>query len=148
MLLLAALLLFSLTGGCISSYQVEILRAHEMIQDMEAIELDDPDLAEDYPENGIVVNNKTERTLVVMVRRKKEQSIRVKPGASGSLALAPGPYRYKIYEDTEADEPKSKAVYIHLRGTKKIVEKCVFVYDVFTQSKVVDDKEFEKLKNR
>ncbi len=135
-------------AGCISSYEVEILRANEMIQDMEAIELDEPDLSSHYPETGLVVNNQTSRTLIVKVRRKKERSVSVAPGASVSLALAPGTYRYKIYEDLEADEPKGKAVFIHLRGTKRIVEKCVFVYDVFTQSKVVDEKEFEKLRSR
>ncbi len=147
-LVFALLLVFSPAAGCVSSYDVEILRANEMIQDMEAIELDQPDHDSDYPDNGIVVNNGTARTLIVKVRRKKEQSISIGPGASGSMALAPGKYHYKIYEDVEADEPKTKAVFIQLKGTKKIVEKCVFVYDVFTQSKVVDEKEFEKLQGR
>jgi hypothetical protein len=147
-LLLSLLLCLSLPGGCISSHEVEILKLNEMIQDMEAIELDEPDHPSHYPENGIVVNNATSRTLLVKLRRKKEQVMSVPPGGSGSMALEPGRYHYKIYEDLEADEPKTKAVFIPLKGTKKIVEKCVFVYDVFTKKEVVDNKEFEKLRAR
>jgi hypothetical protein len=147
-LFLAILFLVSFLGGCISSYQVEILKVNEMIQDMEAIELDDPDHASDLPENGIVVKNQTERTLLVKTRRKKERIMSVPPGGTGSMALEPGTYHYWIYEDEAADEPKTKAVFIELKGTRKIVEKCVFVYDVFTKKEVVDEKEYEKLRSR
>ena len=135
-------------GGCISSYQVEILKVNEMIQDMEAIELDDPDHASDLPETGIAVNNQTERTLLVKMRRKEEQIMSIAPGGSCSMALEPGTYHYRIYEDEAADEPKTKAVFIELKGTRKIVEKCVFVYDVFTKKEVVNEKEFERLRSR
>jgi hypothetical protein len=147
-LILVIVLLFSFLGGCISSHQVEFLKVNEMIQDMEAIDLDEPDHPSDFPESGIVVNNQTERTLLVKVRRKKEQIMSVGPGGTGSMALEPGIYHYRIYEDEAADEPKTKAVFIELKGTRKIVEKCVFVYDVFTRKEVVDDKEFEKLRSR
>ena len=147
-LILAIVLVFFLLGGCISSHQVEILKVNEMIQDMEAIELDDPDHASDLPQTGIAVNNQTERTLLVKMRRKKEHIMSVAPGGSGSMALEPGMYHYRIYEDEAADEPKTKAVFIELKGTRKIVEKCVFVYDVFTKKEVVDDKQFEKLRSR
>ena len=143
-----ALLLFLIAGGCISSHEVEILKVNEMIQDMEAIELDDPDHASDFPQTGIVVNNQTERTLLVKMRRKKERIMSVAPGGSASMALEPGMYHYRIYEDEAADEPKTKAVFIELKGTRKIVEKCVFVYDVFTKKEVLDEKEFEKLRSR
>lgn len=146
LLLIAIVLLFS--GGCISSYQVEILKVNEMIQDMEAIELDDPDHTSDLPETGIAVNNRTERTLLVQMRGKKEQIMSIAPGGSASMALEPGTYHYRIHEDEAADEPKTKAVYIELKGTRRIVEKCVFIYDVFTKMEVVDDKEFEKLRSR
>ena len=135
-------------GGCISSYEVEIIKAHEMLQDMEAIELDQPDLASDLPETGIHVNNKTERTILVKMRRKKEQVMSIPPGASSSMALSPGKYHYMICEDETADEPRSKAIYIHLQGTKRIVEKCVFMYDVFTKKEVVDEKRLEELRSR
>ena len=148
LLLCGILFLSSLLGGCISSYQVEILKANEMIQDMEAIELDDPDHASEFPETGIVVNNRTERTLLVKMRRKKEHIIAVPPGGSGTLALEPGMYHYRFCEDETSEEPKTKAVYIDLKGTRRIPEKCVFVYDVFTKKEVVDDKEFEKLRSR
>ncbi len=147
-LIVGILLLFWFLGGCLSSHQVEFLKVNEMIQDMEAIELDQPDHPSDFPESGIVVNNQTERTLLVKVRRKKEQIMSVGPGGTGSMALEPGIYHYRIYEDEAADEPKTKAVFIQLAGTRKIVEKCVFVYDVFTRKEVVDDKEFEKLRSR
>jgi hypothetical protein len=146
--ILAIVLVFSFLGGCISSHQVEILKVNEMIQDMEAIELDDPDHASDLPQTGIVVKNQTERTLLVKMRRKGEQIMSVPPGCSGSMALEPGMYHYRIYEDETADEPKTKAVFIELNGTRRIVEKCVFVYDVFTKKEVVDEKEFEKLRSR
>ena len=148
LLILAIVLVFSFLGGCISSHQVEILKVNEMIQDMEAIELDDPDHASDLPQTGIAVNNQTERTLLVKMRRKKEHVMSVAPGGSGSMALEPGMYHYRIYEDEAADEPKTKAVFIELNGTRRIVEKCVFVYDVFTKKEVIADKEFEKLKSR
>ncbi len=147
-LIVAIVLLFSFLGGCISSHHVEILKINEMIQDMEAIELDQPDHPSDLPETGIVVNNKTERTLLLKVRRKKEQIISIAPGGSGAMALEPGMYHYRIYEDEAADEPKTKAVFIELKGTRKIVEKCVFVYDVFTKKEVVGEKEFEQLRRR
>jgi len=147
-LIITIVLLVSLLGGCITSHQVEILKVNEMIQDMEAIELDDPDHTSDFPENGIVVNNRTERTLLVKMRGKKERIMSVAPQATGSMALEPGMYHYRIYEDEAADEPKTKAVFIELEGTRRIVEKCVFVYDVFTKKEVVDDKEFEKLRSR
>jgi hypothetical protein len=147
-LLAAILLLFTLPEGCISSHQVEILKVNEMIRDMEAVDLDDPDHALDLPQNGIVVNNRTERTLLVKMRRKEERIMSVAPGGTGSMALEPGTYHYRIYEDEAADEPKTKAVYIELNGTRKIVEKCLFVYDVFTKKEVVDEKEFEKLRSR
>ena len=147
-LTVAMILYFSLLQGCISSYQVEILKVNEMIQDMEAIELDDPGHASDLPETGIAVNNRTERTLLVKLRRKEERIMSIPPGGSASMALEPGTYHYRIYEDVAADEPKTKAVFIELKGTRKIVEKCVFVYDVFTKKEVVDDKQFEKLRSR
>ena len=147
-LIVAIVILFSFLGGCITSHQVEILKVNEMIQDMEAIELDDPEHASDFPETGIVVKNQTERTLLVKTRRKKERVMSVAPGGTGSMALEPGLYHYRIYEDEAAEEPKTKAVFIELKGTRKIVEKCVFVYDVFTKKEVVDDKEFEKLRAR
>ena len=146
--IVAIVFLISFLGSCISSYQVEILKVNEMIQDMEAIELDQPDHPSDLPENGIVVNNQTERTLLVKMRRKKERIMSIPPGGTGTMALEPGRYQYWIYEDEAADEPKTKAVYIELHGTRKIVEKCVFVYDVFTKKEVVDEKEFEKLRSR
>jgi hypothetical protein len=129
-----------------SSHQVEIIKVNEMIQDMEAIELDAPDLASDLPETGIVVTNKTERTLRVWMRRKKERVMSIPPGDTGSMALEPGTYHYGIGEDERVDEPKTKAVYIELRGTKRIPEKCVFLYDVFTKKEVVDDKGLEELR--
>jgi hypothetical protein len=135
-------------GGCISSYQVEIIKAHEMIQDMEAIELDQPDHPSDLPETGILVNNKTDRTLLVKMRRKKEQVMSIPPGGSSWMALSPGTYHYRIYEDEAAEEPKSKAIYIDLQGTKRIVEKCVFIYDVFTKQEVVNEKRLEELRSR
>jgi hypothetical protein len=147
-LLIGILLLFSFLSGCMSSHQVEILKVNEMIQDMEAIEIDDPGHASDLPQNGIVVNNQTERTLLVKIRRKKERILSIAPGGTGSMALEPGMYHYKIYEDEAADEPKTKAVFIELKGTRRIVEKCVFVYDVFTKKEVVDEKEFERLRSR
>jgi hypothetical protein len=138
--------LFLVLEGCVSSYEVEIIKVNEMIQDMEAIELDQPDHPSDLPENGIVVTNKTERTLLVKVRRKKERVMSIPPGESGSMALAPGTYHYRICEDVAAEEPKTKAIYIDLSGTKKIPEKCVFMYDVFTKKEVVDDDRLEKLR--
>jgi len=147
-LIVGILLLFSFPGGCVSSYQVEILKINEMIQDMEAIELDEPDHASDFPETGIVVKNQTERTLLVKMRGKQERIMSIAPGGRGSMALEPGMYHYRIYEDEAADEPKTKAVFMELKGTRKIVEKCVFVYDVFTKKEVVDEKEFEKLRSR
>ncbi len=144
----AVLVLFLVLDGCMTSYQVEILKVNEMIQDMEAIELDQPDHPSDLPETGIVINNKTDRTLLVTLRRKEEKILSIDPGGSGSMELEPGTYHYRIYEDTEAEEPKTKAVYIPLSGTKRVVEKCVFIYDVFTKSEVVDEKGFEKLRLR
>lgn len=134
--------------GCISSYQVEIIKVHEMLQDMEAIEFDQPDHPSDLPETGIVVNNKTERTILVKMRRNKEQVMSVPPGGSSSMALSPGTYHYRICEDEGAAEPKSKAIYIELQGTKRIVEKCVFIYDVFTKEEIVDEKRLEQLRSR
>ncbi len=147
-LVVAIVFFVSFLGGCITSHQVEFLKVNEMIQDMEAIELDDPEHASDLPENGIVVKNQTERTLLVKMRRKKERIMSIAPGGTGSMALEPGTYHYRIYEDEAADEPKTKAVYIELKGTRKIVEKCVFIYDVFTKKEVVDDKQFERLRSR
>ena len=144
----AVIVLFLLLGGCISSYEVEIIKVNEMIQDMEAIELDQPDHSSDLPDTGIVVTNRTERTLLVKMRRKKEDTISIPPGESGSMALTPGTYHYRICEDETADEPKTKAIYIELKGTKKIPEKCVFMYDVFTKKEVVDDKRLEQLRLR
>ncbi len=147
-LIFAIIIFFLFLEGCIYSHEVEILKVNEMIHDMEAIELDQPDHASDLPDSGIVVNNNTERTLLVKVRRKKEKIMSIAPGGSGTMALAPGTYHYRIYEDEAADEPKTKAVFIELRGTRKIVEKCVFVYNVFTKKEVVDEKEFEELLSR
>ena len=147
-LIITIVFLVSFLGGCITSHQVEFLKVNEMIQDMEAIELDEPDHASDFPENGIVVNNQTERTLLVKMRGKQERIMSIAPGGTGSMALEPGMYHYKIYEDEAADEPKTKAVLIELEGTRKIVEKCVFIYDVFSKKEVVGEKEFEKLRSR
>lgn len=135
-------------AGCVSSYEVEWIRAHELIQDMEAIELDEPDHPPDLPETGIVVNNHTARTLVVKLRRKEDEFLTIPPGASDSVPLVPGTYHYRIYQDPTADEPKTKAVYIDLSGTKKIVEKCVFVYDVFTEREVVSERRFREIRSR
>jgi hypothetical protein len=127
---------------------VELIRAHEMIQDMEAIDLDQPDHSPDLPETGILVHNKTDRTLRVNLRRKDEKTFSVPPGGSGSLVLEPGIYHYRICEDASADAPKTKATYIDLKGTKNIPEKCLFTYEVFTERQVVGEKRFQELRSR
>ena len=48
-------------GGCIGSYNVQIIKVHEMIQDMEAIELDEPERASELPETGIHHSGEDER---------------------------------------------------------------------------------------
>ena len=135
-------------GGCISSHNVHIIKVHEMIQDMEAIELDDPERASELPETGILVNNKTDTTIQVKMRGKKEQIITVLPGGSGTMALTPGNYHYKIAAEEATKGEKSKGIYIDLRGTKKIVGKILYIYDVFTKQEVVKEKELEQLRSR
>jgi len=131
-----------------TSHTVQIIKAQEMIQDMEAIELDEPDHPSDLPETGIVVNNKTDRTLIVKMRRKQERTLSIPPGGSSAMALAPGLYHYNISVDDRIKEPGSKAIYIPLCGTRKIVEQCLFLYDVFTKKEVVDDQGLESLQSR
>lgn len=131
-----------------TSHTVQVIKAQEMIQDMEAIELDETNLPAGLPETGIVVNNKTDRSILVTMRRKQERSMSVPPGGSSVMALAPGMYHYSISADEGGKGPGSKTLYVPLRGTRKIVEKCVFVYDVFTRKRVVDDNEFEDLRSR
>lgn len=145
-LLLVSVFLFPwLLAGCLSSYEVRIIKVHEMIQDLEEIE---PDQPQDLRETGIIVFNNTDRTLRVTMRGRKEETLRVPPGESGSMALAPGNYHYGIYADATEDAPKSKAVYIQLRGNKRIVEKCLYTFDVFTQREVVNENELERLRVR
>lgn len=145
-LLLVSVFLFPwLLAGCLSSYEVRIIKVHEMIQDLEEIE---PDQPQDLRETGIIVFNNTDRTLRVTMRGRKEETLRVPPGESGSMALAPGNYHYGIYADATEDAPKSKAVYIQLRGNKRIVEKCLYTFDVFTQMEVVNENELERLRVR
>jgi hypothetical protein len=141
-------LLVGVAAGCVASYDVEIIRAHEMIQDMESIDLDQPDHPADLPETGILVNNKTDRTLRVILRRREEKSFSVPPGGSGSLALEPGIYHYRICQDAGSDAPKRKAYSIDLKGTRNIPEKCLFTYDVFTEKEVVSEKRFQELRSR
>jgi len=148
-LFLASLILPSLClAGCISSYNVHIVKAHEMIQDMEAIEMYEPERASELPETGILVNNKTDTTIQVMMRGKKEQIILIPPGGSGSMALRPGRYHYKIGPAPAAKGEKSKAIYIDLKGRKTIVEKILYVYDIFTKQEVMNEKELEELRSR
>ena len=135
-------------AGCISSYNVHIIKVHEMIQDMEAIELDEPERASELPETGILVNNKTETTLQVKMRGKEEQIITIPPGGSGMMALNPGNYHYRIAAAEDAKGEKSKAIYIDLKGTKKIVGKILYIYDVFTKQEVMKEKELEELRSR
>ena len=142
------ILSFLLLGGCLSSYEVEIIKVHEMIQDMEAIELDEPERASELPETGILVNNKTDTTIQVTMRGKKEQVVTVPPGGSGKMALTPGNYHYKIAAEEATKEKKSKGIYIDLKGTKKIVGKILYIYDVFTKQEVVKEKELEHLRSR
>jgi len=148
--LLLAPIFFSLwlLAGCISSYEVHVIKVHEMIQDLEEIEPDQPDQPQDLRETGIIVFNNTDRTLRVTMRGRKEETLRVPPGESGSMALAPGNYHYGIYADATEDAPKSKAVYIQLRGNKRIVEKCLYTFDVFTQREIVNENELERLRVR
>jgi len=148
LLLVPVFLVAWLPAGCISSYEVQIIKVHEMIQDMEAIELDQPDHPQDLTETGIAVVNNTDRTLRVKMRGKTEQILSVSPGESSSMALAPGNYHYRIYADETGKEPQSKAITIDLKGTKRIVEKCLYTFDVFTQNEVVNEKELEKLRTR
>ena len=145
----ASIILLSMClAGCISSYNVHIIKVHEMIQDMEAIEVDEPERASELPETGIVVNNKTDTTIEVKMRGKREQIITVPPGGSGSMALNPGNYHYKITPAEDTKGKKSKAIYIDLKGTKRIVEKILYIYDVFTKQEVVKEKELEQLRSR
>jgi len=148
-LFLVCLLLLSLClAGCISSYNVHIIKVHEMIQDMEAIEMYEPERALELPETGVLVNNKTDTTIQVMMRGKKEQIISIPAGESGSMPLPPGRYHYKIGPAPAAEGEKSKAIYIDLRGRKTIVEKILYVYDVFTKEEVMQEKELEELRSR
>jgi len=141
------LLSFCLTG-CISSYNVHIIKVHEMIQDMEAIEMYESERASELPETGVLANNKTDTTIQVMMRGKKEQAISIPPGESRSMALHPGRYHYKIGPAPPAKGEKSKAIYIDLKGRKTIVEKILYVYDVFTKQEVMNEKELEELRSR
>jgi hypothetical protein len=115
---------------------------------MEAIELDEPERASELPQTGILVNNKTDTTIRVKMRGKKEEIISVPPGGSGMMALAPGNYHYKIAAEEAAEGKKSKDIYIDLKGTKKIVGKILYVYDVFTKQEVMKDRELEELRSR
>jgi len=135
-------------GGCISSYNVHIIKVHEMIQDMEAIELDEPESASELPETGILVNNKTDTTIQVKMRGQKEQIITVPPSGSGMMALAPGSYHYKIAAEEATKGKKSEGIYIDLRGTKRIAAKILYIYDVFTKQEVVKEGELERLRSR
>jgi hypothetical protein len=119
-----------------------------MIQDMEAIELDAPERASELPETGILVNNKTDTTIQVKMRGKKEQLITVPPGGSGKMALAPGNYHYRIAAAEATKGKKSKAIYVDLKGTKRIVSKILYIYDVFTKQEVMKEKELEQLRSR
>jgi hypothetical protein len=147
--LMAGTLVLALLAGCgLTTYNVSILKVHEMMQDMEAIELDEPELAPDLPETGILVHNKTDTTIQVTVRKNKEQSITVPPGGSAAMALEPGSYHYTIAADEAAAGGKSKKIYIALRGYKKIVGKILYIYDVVTKQEVVKEKELEELRSR
>jgi hypothetical protein len=127
---------------------VHIVKAHEMIEDMEAVELYEPERASELPETGVLVNNKTDTTIQVKMRGKKEQIISIPPGESGSMALLPGRYHYKIGPAPVAEGEKSKAIYIDLKGRKTIVEKILYIYDVFTKEEVMQEKELEELRSR
>lgn len=146
--LVHGILVFALLTGCVATYNVHIIKVHEMIQDMEAIELDEPELASDLPETGIVVNNKTDTAIQLTMRKNKEQSITVPPGGSAVMALEPGSYHYAFAADKAAAGGKSKEIYIALRGYKKIVGKILYIYDVFTRQEVVKEKELEELRSR
>jgi hypothetical protein len=147
--LVLAVLVSALVAGCgLTTYNVQIIKVHEMIQDMEAIELDDPERAGELPETGILVNNKTDTTIRVKVRRKKEQFIDVPPGGSATMALDPGQYHYNFGAAPVEEGKKSKEIYINLRGTKKVVGKILYIYDVVTKHEVVKEKELEELRSR
>lgn len=148
-ILTAGTLVLALLAGCgLTTYNVHIIKVHEMIQDMEAIELDEPDLAPDLPETGILVHNKTDTAVQVTVRKNKEKSITVPPGGSAAMALEPGSYHYTFAADEAAGGEKSKEIYIALRGYKKIVGKILYIYDVVTKEEVVKEKELEELRSR
>jgi hypothetical protein len=139
---------FCVAGCGLGTYNVHIIKVHEMIQDMEAIELDQPERASELPETGVLVNNKTDITIRVKMRGKKEQMITVAPGGSATVALSPGNYHYKISDEESAKGKKSKTIYIELKGTKKITGKILYIYDVFTKQEIVRGKELEKLRSR
>lgn len=149
LLLVAFVLLFAFQAGCgLGTYEVHIIKVHEMIQDMEAIELDDPERASELPETGVVVNNKTDTTLRVKMRGKEEQFVTVPPGGSAAMALRPGNYHYRISSEEVTKGERAKGIYVDLRGTKKIVEKILYIYDVFTKQEVMKEKELEALRSR
>jgi hypothetical protein len=135
-------------AGCAATYDVRIIKVHEIIQDMETVELDDPGRDPSLPETGILVKNRTDTTIEVKMRGKGEQAVSVSPGGSSSMALGPGNYHYKIAEGQAKNGRKSKDIYIELQGSKKISDKCLYILDVFTKSEVVKEKELEKLRSR
>ena len=135
-------------AGCMATYNVRIIKVHEIMQDMEAIELDDPDRDPGLPETGILVKNRTDATIELKMRGKGEQVLSVSPGGSSSMALSPGNYNYRISEREAKDGRKSKEIYIELQGSKKISDRCLYILDVFTKSEIVKEKELEKLRSR
>ena len=147
--LVPAVLVFALLAGCgLTTHNVHIIKVHEMIQDMETIELDDPERAAELPETGILVNNKTDTTIQVKMRRKRVQTIDIPPGGSATMALDPGQYHYNFGAAPSEEGEKSEEIYIDLRGTKKVVGKILYIYDVITKQEVVKEKELEELRSK
>ena len=82
------------------------------------------------------------------MRRKKEQIIEIPPGGSATMALDPGQYHYRFGAAPSEQGKKSKEIYIDLKGTKKIVGKILYIYDVITKQEVMKEKEIEELRSR
>ncbi len=136
-----------LVEGCMGTYHVRFLKAREMIQDMETIALDQPDHPSGLPETGILVRNHTDVPLLVEMRGKGLEERRVPPGGSASMALLPGRYYYRVSR-AETGDGKTEPLYIPLEGNKRIVEKCLYIYDVSTREEIVDGEELKRLRAR
>jgi hypothetical protein len=102
------------------------IQISEVIEDVEAIEIYEPENNSSLPDTGFVVQNETDRIVIMKISGEIERTLVTSAGNLGVEALPVGSYNYSFFtlEDGELED---------LSGKRVVRKKCRYFYRLYVK---------------